>query len=140
MTSAKLKNDSNLIMALFENGMPLKELEDQLKTIEEHKDHPDYEIPQRLYNDILYSSSIVHVELPDNDVIKVEVTQYGIHEILFLQTFAKNGYYFSETIINPSINFIIGFLTAISVEMMYWFIIRTLINHFQRKYSTLNDT
>ena len=83
MTSAKLKCDSNLMDVLFENGMPLKELEDQLKTIEEHKDHPDYEIPQRLYNDILHSSSIVHVELPDIDVVKVDVTHDGIHEILY---------------------------------------------------------
>ena len=78
MTSAKLKSDSHLLDVLFENGMPLKELEDQLKTIEEHKDHPDYEILQRLYNDILHSSSIVHVELQNDDVIKVDVIHDGI--------------------------------------------------------------
>ena len=67
MTSAKLKKDSNLVKLLFENNMPLKELEDQLTTIQEH---PDSGILERLYHDILSSRSVVHIELQDNDVVK----------------------------------------------------------------------
>ena len=70
MTSARLKKDSNLVKLLFENNMPLKELEDQVKTVQEHNDHPDSGIPERLYHDILSSRSVVHIELQDDDVVK----------------------------------------------------------------------
>ena len=83
MTSARLKKDSNLVKLLFENNMPLKELEDQMMNITDYKDHPDSEIPERLYHDILQSSSILHFELQDDKVgeFATPMHDYGIHSL-----------------------------------------------------------
>ena len=81
MTAAKLKKDCNFMKVLFEDGMPLKELEDQMTNITNYKDHPDSEIPERLYHDILQSSSILHLELQDDKVgeFATPMNDDGIH-------------------------------------------------------------
>ena len=83
MTSAKLKKDCNFMKVLFEDGMPLKELEDQMTNITDYKDHSDSEIPERLYHDILQSSSILHFELHDDNVAKFGNPMHddGIHSL-----------------------------------------------------------
>ena len=77
MTSAKLKEDSNSLKKLYKDGMPLKELEEQLEFISEHEDHPDSDLPQRLYDEILQSSSILHFELGDKEVIEYEAPKFA---------------------------------------------------------------
>ena len=118
MTSASLMDDSNMMKMLKMEGNILKELEHQIQDMSDYH-HSDPHLPQRLYQEIEESSSVVHFQF----------------EHLLSKHDQKNHLHVGDA--SPSIDsrmvFFIGLGLAIIFELVYWFLLRHLIDRRRRQ-------
>ena len=117
ITSASMMDDSNIMKMLKMEGNILKELEHQINDMSDHS-HSESHLPQRLYHEIEESSSVVHFQF---DGLFTKHDQKHLHR--------------SDA--SPSVDsrmvFFIGLGLAIIFELVYWFLLRHLIDRRRRQ-------
>ena len=117
MTSASMMDDSNMMKMLKMEGNILKELENQIQDMSDYS-HSESHLPQQLYHEIEESSSVVHFQF---NGLFTKPDQSHLH-----------GADASPSVDSRMV-FFIGLGLAIIFELVYWFLLRHLIDRRRRQ-------